>query len=339
MGGDPQPLPSSATFITHPVPVTCALDDVRVTGDSPATGFATDLVALPDPDGVRLQWTNLPNGTETGYQVERALDPFGPWSIQAGVSELPPGTSVFVDEVRTHAARAALLPGSGYLVPANPCAPAWLRRSPVFSGLPLHGWLNVADFIAAAGPGASHADAIQAALNALGGRGADPSLSPPHVLYFPDGTYTIDRTLYLEGHAGIQLVGESIGGVVLQWTGPVGTSPHDAAVMFHAEGNRDAAFRRLVWDGGCAAHAVPWDTCFVVAFDQSYCGRPDTGNYNSAECGAQNLGWPEDPTLGFADTAGLHLDSTFRNAYIGLRIGHHQGSGRFDDHPPLPLPG
>ena len=150
------------------------------------------------------------------------------------------------------------------------------------------------------------------------GSGEDPTVGP-HVLFFPDGEYEIKRTLWLEGRAGVQFVGASPGGAVLYWSGANGSGPEQASVLFHSEGNRDSTWRNLTWDGMCSDP----ESCFVVAFDQSFCGRSDRWILRSESCGYQNLGWPESPIIGEGDNGGAQIDSTFRNAWIGLRIGHH----------------
>ena len=45
------------------------------------------------------------------------------------------------------------------------------------------------------------------------------------MLYFPNGTYRIDQTLYMEQQIGAQFVGESTDGVVIEWHGPAGLVP------------------------------------------------------------------------------------------------------------------
>ena len=145
--------------------------------------------------------------------------------------------------------------------------------------------------------------------------------------------YAVDRTLYLEGRAGVQLIGEAPGTVVIQWDDPSnnGAGPDDVRVLFHAEGNRDTTYRNLIWDGGCKDPQSRDNTCFVVAFDQSFCGvcsgpegrcLPADERTEPGLC--DGLPWPESPTIGHGDMAGAHIDSSFRNAHIGLRIGHYQ---------------
>jgi len=278
-----------------------------------------DVEALPEAGGrIRVEWSGA-GGANEGYVLERRTGD-GPWQVIAGASDLPAGATRCVDEVdpapRHHAYRLASVRGSGQS--------AWSETTtavPAFSGQPLVGWLDVTDYDSCKIPGVREPHPIQCAIHDLGGRtaaGQNPAVGP-HVLYFPDGEYAVDRTLFMEGRAGVQFVGQSSGGAVLKWTGPPGTGPDDTRALFHAEGNRDSTWRNMVWDGGCASP----DTCFVVAFDQSFCGRSDLGILRSDECGAKNLGWPEDDRVGESDNGGAHLDSVFRNAYVGLRLGHY----------------
>ncbi len=274
-----------------------------------------EVVALPLADGgVELNWSAT-SEPDARTRIERQV-PGEEWEARG---ETVAGETRFRDES----------PGRGLLrYRLRTRTGDKLSRSsrpveavPVFRGLPLHGWLDASQERDCRIDEVESPSALQCAMEELGGKagsGRDPERGP-HVLFFPAGEYEIDRTLWLEGRAGVQLVGETPGETVLRWVGPPGRGPEQAAVLFHAEGNRDSAWRNLVWDGGCAEP----QRCHVVAFDQSFCGRTDLSILRSDSCDARRLGWPEDPTVGESDNGGAHVDSTFRNAWIGLRAGRH----------------
>ncbi len=240
-------------------------------------------------------------------------------------------------------------------------------------------WINVSDHLNGCNTPSSDNDCteeIQSALDLLGGFGLPAGAAAhqgPNVVFFPDGVYPVHRTLHIEGKHGVRLIGESRDGVVIKWENPDrGTSMEDVRVILHMEGTRDTTFRNLIWDGGCPDLADPsdppnvsWPTCWVVAVDESYCGRLDPSdglvNYYSGwcakapdtvdatglldasheDCDTENpasncetpddraIGWLESITTGdsgrsgVADAGAGHIDSTFRNAYIGLRVGSY----------------
>ncbi len=294
--------------------VDCTFDEIRLLSNPPPAST----LAVPSGTGqIALQWADT-TPDEDGFVIERRTES-GEWTTLA--TGVPAGTTSYLDN-------AGIQPRERYLYRVASIHGS--ERSPwsdtaqalaVFQGMPLEGWLNVADYVTNPSNAATTTPQIQAALNDLGGR-QDFNLSiGPHVLFFPDDTYHIDQTLYLEGRAGVQLIGESPGGVTILWEGSYGSSPDDETVMFHAEGVRDGTYRNLTWDGGCPGGTPnPYD-CYVVAFDESFCGATGSPERN-AEC--DSLPWPEDPDLGLADNGSAHFDSTFENAYIGLRIGAFQ---------------
>ncbi|MCP3980124.1 MAG: hypothetical protein GY716_12535 [bacterium] len=298
------------------------VDEIRVT-DAISRNFPVDLEARTAAAGIELSWSNLAAG-EDGFTIERRVAG-GPWS-QVGTA--PPGSTAFTDGGalgnETHTYRvAATFVGSS----RSP----WTNEAgsiPVYQNRPLHGWINVDPYVNDPVFHAQHCTTpedlrhpIQCAINDLAVNEAGmASPNGPHVLYFPDDTYDVDRTLYIENKLGVQLIGESPGDVIIRWTGDSGTGLDDTRVLFHFEGGRDTTFRNLVWDGGCDDPVGEPESCFVVAFDESYCGTAGGGE-RTRECEA--LDWDESEDLGTGDVATAHFDSEFRNAHIGLRIGHY----------------
>ncbi len=300
------------------------VDEIRITENLPQN-FPVDLTAQTAAGGITLDWVNL-SGGETHFVVERRVGEGGWVEIGSAGS----GSVSYVDGTASgnepHVYRVAAVFVDGSRSPWTLEA----KSIPVYQNRPLYGWLNVGDYVndpvfhaANCTTASDLRHPIQCAINDLGiDQNGNASSAGPHVLYFPNDTYDVDQTLYMENKLGVQLVGETPGLVRIRWDSSfTGTGPGDVAVLFHFEGGRDVTFRNIVWDGGCADPAGDPQSCFVVAFDESYCGR--TGNAErTAEC--DSLPWPEDGSLGTGDVATAHFDSEFVNAHIGLRIGHFE---------------
>lgn len=142
-------------------------------------------------------------------------------------------------------------PGASLSIPA---------QSDEFAG-PFASWDDVKLQYGAVGDGtADDTAAIQNALNDLGTPGHSP------VLFFPNGTYRVTRTLSLAFTINVSLVGEDPARTTIVWDGPaVGT-------MLSINGVAYSRFVRLTFDGRRRAS---------VAIEQSWDGsRPhfDTGN-------------------------------------------------------------
>ena len=339
--GDPDvpgnELPKDFRFITpnegagNPIHVVdFNLDNVRVTSDALPLNVPVALKAVPFresgvTDGVRLTWTNLSSG-EDGFKVERALAGSGSWTelptgAPAGATEYFDAFSFTPREKYDYRVAATYPDGS-----SSP----WTNVSSsvhVFRDKPFHNWIDVSTYVPDQATPLQTAQGIQTAINMipLDPLGGFDAFRGPKVVYFPNGSYEVDQTLYLEARAGVQFIGESPGGVILKWVGGPGPGPDQPAVLFHGEGNREVTWRNIIWDGGCDPAQRP-DTCWVVAFDNSFCGKPGDGErpLDPADDLCNNLPWPEDPDAGFGDTAGAFYDSEFRNAWVGLRIGHFQ---------------
>ena len=88
---------------------------------------------------------------------------------------------------------------------------AW-AQSPVClapgGGLPLSGWVNVADENARPNDGRDDTQALQEAIKTYL---HDPNDNGIKVLWFPAGTYEISDTLFMEDARGAHLVGEMVG--------------------------------------------------------------------------------------------------------------------------------
>jgi hypothetical protein len=328
--GRPYPLRQLQDTILHRLafrtradtPVDFFVDGLRVASEPPRT-IPIELKALPlVPGQIKLRWLTL-GTSEAGFSLQRAADGSGEWTtlpavIQAGSTEHVDDTAGVQPVKYNYRLRAEY--SDGTQSPWTNVASA----VPVYQGKPLFGWLNLLDFLPPPPfePGdptnaGTTTASFQNALDALAG-GADG----PQVLYIPDGAYAVNDTLHIEGKAGVQLIGESTDGSVVQWTGDPGTGPDDTVVMFHAEGNRDAQFRNITWDGNCYqtdANGLPVGECFVVAFDESYCGNVNNGDYET-ECNALAY---QDPGVGRSDSDSAQFHSVFKNSYVGLRIGHY----------------
>ncbi len=249
---------------------------------------------------------------------------------------------------------------------------------PVYTGAPLSSWVDVTaplDGCPDVDPHDCNDDSlgIQCRLELLGE--TDPKFDPddqpknpaPAVLYFPDGTYLLSQTVFLEGKYGVSLIGQSMNGTIIKWIGPPGRiikvlnsdsgaqgthaeysgdcGPGDlpachfevqAAVMFHDEGSLYSTFRNFTWDAGTDAEKPDADPAsrYVVAFDESACGFCDSNDPDgcpppseySLQCDgiAGNEQHPHlRRNIGYYDTGSAHFDSVFKNAWIGLRVGHY----------------
>jgi hypothetical protein len=115
---------------------------------------------------------------------------------------------------------------------------------------PFTSWLNVKSAYGAMGDGSSDdTSALQNAINAL-------RTSPQHVLFLPNGTYKITRTLIVSATLGRVLQGESKSATTIQWAGTTG-SP-----MLRAQSMAQTQLRNLTFDGAGKASAgilQAWD--------------------------------------------------------------------------------
>lgn len=310
-----------------------------------------DPKAVPKgPGRIDVSWTDL-SSDETGFRIERSREG-GAYSVlaEAGPDETNYSDTAFTpgaDDRVLFSYRVSAFDGSGASAPT-----ADASAVTVFAGEPLYGWLVVTDFGAMPDDGVDDTAAIQTAFDALGGFFGDPS---PHVLYFPQGVYRISAPLLLEAHQSIQLVGDRSGDTVILWdpstpickreTGtafvpldliePTQYDPSnppaplyegdDTLAMIHVDGSPLSTYRNLTWDANCTATCGSLDSCRIVAFDQSYCGDTDTNVYQTG-CTAI-VGYDPSVTLskteGFADSGTTHIDNVYRDAFVGLRIGHY----------------
>ncbi len=306
-----------------------------------ATPIPTDFRALPgELHEVTLSWTPVPGASE--YLLERReFDPTGmiEWTDIAPPAGLPGSTATWVDDdpglgkVRYEYQIAAVDPSG---------ASDWARSSavPTFIGKPLFGWIDVLAATDSTGDPYIDPDetldvaaGLQSLIdNELGGL-PSPMRDPrtgPHVLYFPCRTYRIDAEVHLRGRSGVQFIGESAaecaaagnGPVRFEWTGPSGADVNNPSVMFRMNRSRDITFRNLIWDGGCIDGAA--GTCYVVAFDEAT-GVAPLCVKSGAACDpdpGMNMLCPQDDQCAIqGDTGTAHYDSTFKNSFIGLRVG------------------
>ncbi len=295
------------------------LDEFSVANDGPPLP-PSDLLAVPQADGsVQLSWTDGSIG-EDGFKLERSLTGDGGWSEVADLTA----------EVTSHNDATGLSSGTRYYYRVAAYSSGgnspWSNSTwttTIFTGYPMSDWIDITDHAICGGGGGScdWSATLQSIIDTLIPYSPVGTVgnSGQHVIYFPDGLYELGSTVFMEGRTGVQFVGESRGGVVLKWTGPSGTDPYNPAVMFHSDGNKRSAYRNLIWDGGAAPGSLTRN--YVVAFDQSYCGNPTSGVYNT-QCDL--LPWADagSPERGLNDTGSVHIDSEYRNAWIGMRIGH-----------------
>jgi len=277
----------------------------------------TGVKAVPKASNrIDVSWSNVTG--ESGYQVQRRLAGTTPWSIAGTVGADITTFSDFFSFVARKKYEYQVIATSG----AGNSPPSTMTWSvAVFTGPPFSDWLNAADFGANGQDGNDDTQALQQALNALNvdGLQGNQRLAPdlPHVLYIPNGTYYLSDTLFLEGRLGLLIYGQSAGGVVFEWNGASGTSATATKPMIHSDGAPRSVFKNLVWDGGSDRGKL-----YVVAFDESYCGASGNFNFNAACTGLGNSWYQLKDAEGFADIGTMHIDSTFRNSWIGLRIGH-----------------
>ena len=246
------------------------IDEIVVSNEGPPQ-VPAQLEAVPKgTNRIDLSWVDNADN-EFGFKIERAETEGGDWQE---IASLGADVTAYVD--------SGLSAGTRYyyrVAAFNALGLSSWNRSTwavtSYTGWPLSDWLNVADFGADGQDQLDDTEALQAALNALEGRWDSAT---PHVLYFPNGTYRISQTLFLEGHVGVQLIGQSRDGVVIQWHGSPGSIDGQTGavvpqVMFHADGNKFTNYKNFTWDGN--------EIDYVVAFDQSYCGL-DSAPYNPA---------------------------------------------------------
>jgi hypothetical protein len=186
-----------------------------------------------------------------------------------------------------------------------PCAPASpLEYAVAYAPAPAHApgwsaWFNVKTDCP--GGAVSLTSCIQQRLAAMNYAAPKQHLNP--VIYFPDSTvpYEIEAALNIKGIHGVTFVGQSPGGTVLRWTGPVASSTCDTdCSMFWLNGSDHVTIKRMTLDGAGRASSL-----VRVAY------VPETGaNYQA--------------------TAGGFEDLRLSNAAYGIRAGAASNVG--DDH-------
>jgi hypothetical protein len=300
------------------------VDEIKVSTTAPPS-----LKASPIAAG-RIDLTWIDNATdETGYRVQRSNDGHT-WS-QLG-SDLAANSTTYSDTTATlkqrYYYRVGAL-GAGGTVDWSNTAYAFA----VYTGGPLSDWINVKDPSIASSAcgnqpavGDGVADDTCALQNALSLLNNAIQSDDPRVLYFPNGTYKIRQSLVLEGQFGPELIGQSAGGVIIQWdasSNNVGTKDPctgvvSPMVMFTVDAPYHLVVRNLLFDGG----RTSTNETYVVAFDLSTCpSSPAHPSYG--ECNGQGNTWYQrSNTKGNVDVGTGIFDSTFRNAWIGLRISH-----------------
>ncbi len=320
----------------NPADVEVTVDEILVSGNGPPVA-PSGLKAVPvGTDRIQLSW-NDDSTDETGFVIERSLNETGGW---APVQTVAAGVTDYLDTSLTTKTRYYYRVASVNAAGGSPWSNTTAAVT-VYIGVPLVDWVDVTDPAYGADGQDLNDDTEELQLAINDAIGSWPQR--PRVLYFPNGTYRISQTLYMEQQIGAQFVGESTDGVVIEWHGPPGvfndnlcsedssvTCTTDAdcdptrnnlcgfastEVMLHSDGASHSTWRNITWD----ARSVP----FVVAFDQSYCGRSDTTNYNDDCTGLGNSWFGLSPDKGFADIGSAHIDSVYKNAWIGLRIGHY----------------
>jgi hypothetical protein len=278
---------------------------------------------------IAMSWT--PVSPADGYRIERSPDGSTGWTQIAQVT--PATVSAYTDGVSTPLVTKTKYHYRirSYQGASNSSYSAATWAITVYTGYPLYDWVNVtvpnaecvATGVATPGDSTDDTEAIQCFLDKLGANRDDQSATPKpqHVLYFPNGEYILSDKpgsgypgtgLALTrpwdgGVQGLQLVAETPGGVTFKWKGCVGADPDHACVMFRMDGSSNTTLRGFVWDGNRAGNlnysnpdkstSAPY---FVVAFDES------------------------SRLVGSYESGAAHFDSIFKNAWIGLRIGHYQ---------------
>jgi hypothetical protein len=321
----------------------------------------SNLKGVPGTGRITLQWTD--NSTdELNFRLERSPDGSTGWAQIGG--NLAEGKISYVDTTTVGKNKYF------YRVRAeNASGPsAWSNTTwsiAVYTGKPLATWIDVT--VPRAGcdnvtvnDANSDSRGIQCRLNLLA---TVSGATDPYVLWFPNGEYRLDETVFLEGKMAVSLIGESTAGTIMKWVGPTGafitvrstdsgpqgthqacdtacqaacTPPgctlHQeikAAVMFHNDGSKLVTFRNFTWDGSHPVNAGDTTGGYVVAFDESACGGCGSlgctsgGTYSQQCNGVGNSLYTLDGGRGYNDTGSGHLDSVFKNAWIGLRIGHY----------------
>jgi hypothetical protein len=192
-----------------------SLDEVFVRDSGPPIPPAGLKAAPKWTDEISLSWQDM-SDDEAGFKIERSLTGDGGWTEIATVSaDVESYLDTGLTSKTKYYYRVASYGGGG-ISPWSNTASALT----VYTGKPLSDWISVTDFGANGQDQLDDTQALQTALNALDGWWGSSS---PHVLYFPNGTYRVSDTLFVEGHVGLQFVGQSTNGVVIQWHGPPGT--------------------------------------------------------------------------------------------------------------------
>jgi len=264
------------------------------------------LKGVPASGGINLSW-NDNSGDELNFRLERSPDGNTGWAQIGG--NLPAGTTTYADTTAVGKSkyyyRVRAENASG---PSTWSSTTW--SIPVYTGKPLATWIDVTaprtgcDNVVV-NDALSDSRGIQCRLNLLA---TMPGTVNPYVLWFPNGEYRLDETVFLEGKMAVSLVGESTAGTVMKWVGPTGgfitvrstdsgpqgthqacdaacqtacsqtpgCTTHQevrAAVMFHNDGSKLVTFRNFTWDGGHPVNAGDTTGGYVVAFDESACGN------------------------------------------------------------------
>jgi hypothetical protein len=164
-------------------------------------------------------------------------------------------------------------------------ATATSAQSDEFVG-PFPSWLDLKRDFSAKGDGVTDdTQAIQNGLDAVGAPGHSP------VLYVPDGTYLVTRTLSLRGGIHLSLVGEDPSRTTLKWGGP------DKGTLLQVDAVAYSRFIRLTFDGG--------------------------GRATSALSQSENPITPPSERQTFFATGNEYSDDVFENAEYGLRVGYN----------------
>lgn len=272
----------------------------------------TDLKAIPNEnaDCIDLRWFH-PKDDAT---IEVKWKPPNSSSFQT-VASLAPGTQKF-----THCPTTpSLQRGKKYeywvwaLYPSGALGSNITWSTPVYSGFPLADWL-VPCYLCPAGAEAQ-TQLVQEAFNTVKDV---PEPTAPKVIYFRNGIYDINQTVFIEGGHSYEVIGQTPGGVVFRWVGEPGHTPANAKPILHVDGSSRLTLRNIVFDGGVGEND---EHRYVVGLDVASC-RGLT--YNHACDGLHNPYHTLSPTSGQAN-AGLNIvDSTFKNTWVGMRIGHYR---------------
>lgn len=143
---------------------------------------------------------------------------------------------------------------------------------------PFPSWKRVTDYGANGGDNVDDTAAIQQGLDAL-------SAGSIKTLYFPNGTYLINRALRLHNTIYVNIIGEDPDFTIIRWAGGASTG-----VMMEIDGVAYSRFNRLQFDG---------QNSVKVAVDQA----------------------KRDGDTPYFDTGNQYAEDVFRNVGYGIRAG------------------